>query len=229
MHDPRTLAFSIKSPFKSKSGYQPSLIDIWHVDPDKGYDDDSCGWFIRERHMNKKNLEFIRRDFEYSYKEWYYESNGLGRFSPHAIAIMMYNRAVWELADGNTDFKSKTREVFMRKYLYDILYFSENSTDSICRTLTSATKGEVVDLAGIIAADVARKLRPWYKHPRWHIHHWEIRFNFYYDFYRGYIQKCDNCGKRGWKGGWFRTYKNGKPLLSCGRCQEIGCKSTVNS
>jgi hypothetical protein len=32
MHDPRTLVFSSK------------LVRIWHVDPEKGGDEDSCGW-----------------------------------------------------------------------------------------------------------------------------------------------------------------------------------------
>lgn len=222
MHDPKTLAFSIKSPFKSKSGYKSSLIDIWHVDPDKRGDDDSCGWFIREHHLDKKNLDWIRRDFEYSYKEWYFESNGLARFSPHAVLLMMYNRTVWEMLKGDTNFKSKAREKFIKKHLYDILLFAENDTDSLVSTLTSATKEEVAGVSGIIAADVARKLRPWYKHPRWHIHHWEVRFNFIHDFYRNYIQKCDSCERRGWKGGWTRRYKNHKSVLVCGRC-DVPC------
>lgn len=40
MHDPHTLAFSIKWPFTDRL-----LLTIWHVDPEKDGSDDSCDWF----------------------------------------------------------------------------------------------------------------------------------------------------------------------------------------
>lgn len=47
MHDPMTVAFEIKLPFRSEKNKYKSLITIWHVDPEKDGSDDSCGWFIR--------------------------------------------------------------------------------------------------------------------------------------------------------------------------------------
>lgn len=54
MHDPMTLAWEIKSPFKRKSalfkdGYRETLVAIWHVDPEKDGTDDSCDWFNSKR------------------------------------------------------------------------------------------------------------------------------------------------------------------------------------
>lgn len=50
MHDPMTVAFEIRSPFKRRSeffpkGYRPSFITIWHKDPCKDGSDNSCDWF----------------------------------------------------------------------------------------------------------------------------------------------------------------------------------------
>jgi hypothetical protein len=42
--------------------------------------------------------------------------------------------------------------------------------------------------------------RPWYKHPRWHIHHWRIQFHPLQQLKRRYWDKCAICGKRGFKG-----------------------------
>lgn len=58
MHDPMTIAHEIKSPFRGKpskfwpKGYRNSLVTIWHVDPERDGTDDSCGWFMRQRHLS---------------------------------------------------------------------------------------------------------------------------------------------------------------------------------
>lgn len=49
MHDPMTVAFEIKYPWKNgrltdlfPKGYRDPFITIWHVDPEKDGSDDSC-------------------------------------------------------------------------------------------------------------------------------------------------------------------------------------------
>lgn len=78
MHDPSTLAFSIKIPigrgpalFKrdrdegKKEWRFYSIADIWHEDPCRGPGgDDSCGWFKRAHHGDKMVLAKIARRFE---------------------------------------------------------------------------------------------------------------------------------------------------------------------
>lgn len=61
MHDPMTLAFAIRNPFISRpplvaggKPYHAPLIDIWHVDPEKGGSDDSCDWSGRRRPLNER-------------------------------------------------------------------------------------------------------------------------------------------------------------------------------
>jgi hypothetical protein len=51
VHDPLTVAFEIRSPFRDKptamfpKGYRHAIITIWHKDPCHDHDDDSCDWF----------------------------------------------------------------------------------------------------------------------------------------------------------------------------------------
>lgn len=91
MHDPKTVAFEIKYPWRAysrkklgnkpkspltefESTYHASLITIWHVDPELDGSADSCGWFIRARHGKKSVLERIVKRFESDWdRTWTYD------------------------------------------------------------------------------------------------------------------------------------------------------------
>ena len=45
MHDPMTLAFTIPNPLTLRKKYPSSLVEVWHVDPERHGNDDSCDWF----------------------------------------------------------------------------------------------------------------------------------------------------------------------------------------
>lgn len=48
MHDPMTVAFTIRWPWGREvmgHRYRAPIVTIWHVDPEHGGDDDSCDWF----------------------------------------------------------------------------------------------------------------------------------------------------------------------------------------
>jgi len=38
--------------------------------------------------------------------------------------------------------------------------------------------------------------RPWWRHPRWHIHHWQIRIVPIFQLKRWLFSRCKFCGKR---------------------------------
>ena len=66
MHDPRTVAFEIKNPLAKrydwgkKWGDRPSLVTIWHVDPEKDGTDNSCGFgYPRATKAQREALEGI--------------------------------------------------------------------------------------------------------------------------------------------------------------------------
>lgn len=90
MHDPMTVAHEIYlGPKKKKNGhYRSPLITIWHVDPETDGTDDSCGWFIRKRHVNKSILEKVQKEFEFQFKNnyWFNES-GYPIYSPIALTL----------------------------------------------------------------------------------------------------------------------------------------------
>lgn len=56
MHDPMTVAFTVKYPWHwwAKS-YKTPLATIWHCDPERGGDDDSCDWFNRGKAEDRAN------------------------------------------------------------------------------------------------------------------------------------------------------------------------------
>lgn len=68
MHDPMTQAFSIRYPWfrRVKWGngrYHEEFLTIWHVDPEKGGDDDSCDWFGRDG-LAKAERDWLRKEGE---------------------------------------------------------------------------------------------------------------------------------------------------------------------
>lgn len=232
MHSPETLAFSIKNPFikKDKHGYRPSLISIWHKDPCTDGTDDSCGWFIRLRHADKDVYEKIVKEFEsewdrtftsedsgYTYNCGWFNPEGENILSVQGIVFNMYLYAAKIVLNpygkiSPTKAWSKAWK-FMDKYRSQIMYFAENTRDSMRDVIvrkfaigcnekyTVEKRNEFIrECAKIIYTDILRKTRKWYQHPRWHIRHWEIQFHPLQNIKRRYWDKCCECGKRGFKG-----------------------------
>lgn len=210
MHDPKTVAFEIKNPFvrKDKHGYKPRLITIWHNDPEKDGTDDSCGWFLRTRHVDPAIVEKVRDEFAFNFKHNYWFNEACyPRFSTMGVVLEMYTKAAWvifmHMNNGRPD--RKRHKKFMNRYLFEILHFAENPTDSIGDSVTSKygieRKEEMLSsFVSIITSDIMRKLQKWYQHPRWHIHHWSIQFHPLQKLKRRYWDKCCICNKRGFKG-----------------------------
>lgn len=231
MHDPMTVAHEIYlgSKQKKNGNYNSPLITIWHVDPEKDGTDDSCGWFIRLRHADKKVYEKIVKEFEsewdktfksedsgYTYNCGWFNPEGENVLSVQGIVFNMYLYA--SKIVFNPDNKISPRKAwnkawkFMNKHLPEIIYFAENNRDSmrdnIVRKFQRGTNTEympesriemIKNCASIIYTDILRKNRKWYQHPRWHIRHWKIQFHPIQNLKRRYWDKCCVCGKRGFK------------------------------
>lgn len=180
MFDSMCVAFEIKSPFKNKRGYKRNLITIWHVDPCKDGTDDSCGWFMRARHGNKEVRDKIKKEFDFNFKNnYWFDKEGKQIFSTIGTLVQMYKYATWIYF--NRDRKKQNK--FMRKYLYEIISFAENPIDCGGDNITNkwsckSHEERFNGMAGMIYSDILRKERKWWQHPKWHIHHWRIQFNF---------------------------------------------------
>jgi hypothetical protein len=195
MHDPLSVAWEIVNPFNKNK-----LITIWHVDPCHDGTDDSCGRYLRDRHGNKDTLNRIIRRFESEFKDLF-DEECQPKLSTIAIGLNLFSLAAWEHFNHN-DRKTKN---FMRKYLYEIMIFTENTIDSLHPSINSsrqytryyaAKRGEKInEFSYIVYGWILRATRPWYKHPKYHIHHWQIQFHAWQVLRRYLFSKCKYCGK----------------------------------
>lgn len=231
MHDPKTVAHEIYLGKKQKKNghYRNAFITIWHNDPQKDGTDDSCGWFIRERHFDKSIVDKVAKEFEsewdntftseskHTYNTGWFNPEGENILSVRGIVLNMYIYAAKICLNPNdkhspTKMWKKAYE-FVKKNYVEIMYFAENNRDSIRDTIvrkfqigcnleyTSEKRKEMIrECASIICADIIRRNRKWYQHPKWHIHHWSIQFHPWQRLKRRYWDKCSKCGKRGFKG-----------------------------
>lgn len=261
MHDPDTLAFTIYSPTisnlkvlfrnlkkkrngepKTKFEYYDEFINIWHTDPCKDGTDDSCGWFLRSRHLDKEILKRIINRFDFDFDRTYEPSNGgevinMGLFKPDGdpnmstigIVTNLFWMSAFEVFNHDWDKASK----WMNSHMFDIIHFAENSCDSLyngihrifeknCNEEYTSEKREerIRDLASCVYSFIERKRRPWWKHPKWHIHHWRVQIRPLQRLRRYLFDRCSVCGE-GFEmgesvyGGWyteppklFRSTKN---------------------
>ena len=169
MHDPMTVAFEIRYPWRDKpsktwpKGYHHSFITIWHKDPESDGTDDSCDWSGRK---------------------------------------------------------------FPEKQASQLKDFVTNPDDN-CQWFFDGTAYNEYDITHavfVIAAQVRRIIapRPWYRHPRWHIWHWQVQIHPLQKAKRWAFSRCAGCGQRfpwgyspatnswGGNGGprWFRSEPN---------------------
>lgn len=213
---------------KKNGHYKTPLITIWHTDPEADGTDDSCGWFIRLRHADQEVYEKIIKEFEsewdntftgengHIYNTGWFNKEGENILSVQGIVFNMYlyaSKIVFnpygKISPGKAWNKSWR---FMDKHRASITYFAENNRDSMRDTIvrkfergcnveyTPVKRTEMIrNCASIIYTDILRKNRKWYRHPRWHIHHWSIQFHPLQNLKRRFWDKCSVCGKRGFK------------------------------
>lgn len=228
MHDPMTVAWEIKYPWRGDppsrmfpKGYRRTFITIWHVDPNIRGDDDSCGWFMRAHHGDSAVLDKIVKRFELDWDTVFKSDSGnvyyTGWFMPEGDGAGMPNMGVSAIAlnlfmvaalvyFGNDGDAWKPARRFCQKHLLDILWFAENPTDSLRDSIVQKfgtderRDARIRGMAACIYGWILRKEQPWWKHPRWHIHHWKFQIHPLQDFKRWAFSRCATCG-RGFKWG----------------------------
>lgn len=214
MHDPRTVAFEIRYPWKKYGNrgqtefertYRSSFITIWHNDPESDGSDDSCGWFKLARHGNPTVLKKIKGlfafDWDASYGGWFTEV-GMPRLSVQGIVVNMFFKAAYAYFGDRRERAMR----FIKSNLPEILLFAENNTDSLHDSITNRYGSEprerrIEAHAAIIYGWVLRAERHWYQHPRWHIWHWSLQVHPWQQLRRRFWDKCCICGKRGFPKG----------------------------
>jgi hypothetical protein len=223
MHDPMTLAFEIRAPWK-RGGYRPTLLAVWHVDPERGGDDDSCGWSYvkapklrdQARKLGEAEQVFITgrhgyamTPFELVFEVW------------QTIAARMFKRSRW-----------RGRGLSHRELVY-VLNLANNPGDNLRYSCKAAdTPKGMGDLFCAVLRCYLTFHRKWWQHPRWHVHHWRIQVPAVQAFKRWAFTRCATCAGRfrfgeapttnTWHGTgprWFR----GEADMHHGNCASVAC------
>jgi len=248
-----TVAFEIRYPWRAyknpknewEKSYHDTFITIWHVDPEKDGTDDSCGWFMRSRHGNKQTLEKIVKALDFDWDRTFtsdttkyncglFMEDGKPHLSVIGITLNLFFRVALEVFGTR---KKATK--YLNKNLFDILLFAENCCDSLHESITLKfgninREERIRNMAVIIYGYILRDIRPWYRHPRWHIHHWKIQIHPLQMLKRTLFSKCCQCGRRlhwgesvgsnNWNAEGPRWFKGEKDLI-CSTCSPSAFKS----
>jgi hypothetical protein len=197
MHDPQTVAFEIRYPWKKygKSGrndfernYRESFITIWHVDPEKDGSDDSCDWSGRKLNAKEKALAARLIDNKYDNLRTFFST-----FIPQACPKHGMNHDECDVNDDDCNWGE----------------FAEN-----------VKHDEMKSRIGCIFSCYKREFR-WRYPVRWHFWHWKIQVHPVQQFKRWAFSRCCKCGGRftwgycpctnSWNGTgprWFRGEKD---------------------
>jgi len=183
MHDPMTVAFEIRYPWKAYKNprtewerrYRSSFITIWHIDPERDGSDDSCDWFGRKLTQREKD------------------------FAKHLIENEF---------DNLRSFFSQWVPAPCSKHTN-----REDCYEAGCHLgdhLPVCDQDEMIGRVMNIFRCYKRELR-WRYPVRWHFWHWRFQIHPLQTFKRWAFSKCCKCGKRfSWgycpvSGSWYGT------------------------
>jgi hypothetical protein len=203
MFDRHSLLLDVKLPLWWKDKWQrPSILQIWHQDPATDGTDDSCGRFIRSRHIDQQLIDKVTRDYLIDWESGYQpyidtpEKKGLSTIGIVTNLFLTAANNIYS-AKGHSNPRRPAMK-YVTANLAEIIIFAENSIDTIA-THFNNNYGECDDtnevrckrLANIIIPFILRDLRPWWKHPRWHIHHWCFRVPVF-NWNIGWNEHCED-------------------------------------
>ena len=196
MHDPMTVAFEIRRPWPTKKDktYYPSILTIWHVDPESDGSDDSCDWFGRNLTPAAKALveEMARWEQDWPYyftapaavtNPKYPTLRSIGPGDCMGFVLSIFIAAAWRL---------ERRELSGRD-IRNAIHVSVMDGDNLQRVFADPERPQ--DAFRFSISAYLRGRRPWYKHPRWHLHHWRVQWHFGQTLHRYLLSRCAKCGR----------------------------------
>lgn len=192
MKDPYTLAFEIKW----------LGLMIWHRD--RHGSDGACGWTYP--HLTDRQFRALR-DLAWceGRTPYFLRSPGKVFNGSRADAECLYRALIFNVAlsiGHRVTFDYATREAIMKihrgadfsganVFCWQPGYHSNFTEDS-----ADSREQHFRCIVGGIAREILADHRPWFKHPRWHMHHWRLQWRVLQWFKLHVIYRCALCGKR---------------------------------
>lgn len=203
MHDPMTVAWEVRAPWFrrdkhfSSGRYHPSLVTIWHVDPEADGSDDSCDWGGRRLGSAAKALAKEMAEWDDRFPYFFVrpsivanpEYPSLRTISPGdclALVLEVFQKAAWRLERRSLTNRDVLAAVRVSVDAHDNLqgtFTRKESTEDKCDALRQ------------VLSCFMRYRRPWYKHPRFHLHHWKVQVHAVHKFKRWAFSRCEVCGE----------------------------------
>jgi hypothetical protein len=239
MHDPMTVAFEIRYPWRAYRAseartsfdrtYRRSFMTIWHVDPERGGSDDSCGW-------SSPHLTIAQRDRLKSFawteaRDPYFLRCGQQAWAGTRVeAEALYRALILHVADMvgiRLTFDAAAKMAAQAIHYPDcadrasVFCFVPGYHTYTTEDRRDDREAKFLGACAWIARELLRDRRPWYRHPRWHFRHWKIQVHPLQALKRWAFSRCAGCGRRfpwgyspvtfSWNGGgprWFRSERD---------------------
>lgn len=232
MHDPMTQAFCIRYPWFRRVSwgngrYHEEFITIWHVDPEKRGDADSCDWHGRHS-LTEAERAWLRKEGESAHKFFFrgilkYDNlpdgtmrentrgdrwpGGMVGASGFEVLYGIATAILWRSRGKNGPLYQRWFSSWrLRRALTAatpmLLGLVSNSSDNLhhligeARACNDDGQKAMGELFICVARNLRREARPWWRHPRWHLHHWSIRVAPWDNLKRWVTRSCADCGKR---------------------------------
>lgn len=239
MHDPMTVAFEIRSPFRDApsklwpKGYRHSLVTIWHVDPERDAHkrglrgDNSCGWFTPPTTPEERARFHKIGEQEYSCLFGKRHATAEGKDyvrvcyepEPYDAIYWAWRRIKYEGRPRYVWKFGRARRAMSPGELEEIYSLASNPVDNLRVTVAGVHDAESCgDFFLTVYRCYKRFNRPWYKHPRWHFWHWRFQVHHWQALRRWFFSRCAGCGKRfpyGYSPVSFQRHEP-RPKLFCG-------------
>jgi hypothetical protein len=205
MHDPSTVAFEfmwppkwMKKAFKLPDSHMKDrwILTIWHIDPETDGSDDSCGWFSPKLTNEQRERLYALADEEYDFVIG--DKYGVKYQDPAGLVYWC-----WCMIGNRMDKRKGRKFALSLKEINEVMSLSHNPSDNLRYSVNAVYKGEEKErkeafrqLLFLIYRSYLRIHRPWYKHPRWHIHHWNFQVHSLQKLKRYLFSRCKVCGGR---------------------------------
>lgn len=195
MHDPQTRIGELKV-------FGRTIATLWHVDPEHGGSDDSCGWFAPRLDDRDQRLAV---DLEREGRFYWFEAPArirdarymffeIGPGDCAMICLALWARIAWI---------EQRRRLRPRESLaaMSLGFNPDDNLQSVFATPPheSLKTHERERAIRCVIRAYRRFHRPWWRHPRWHVWHWRIRFDGWSRWRLG-RQRCEGCSQRLGKG-----------------------------